>query len=264
MSDPLRPAAAPSGAVPAAGKYVYCITRLDRPRDFGELGAAGTRRVYTVHHRDLAAVVSDAAGAAPDPTRENLLEHELVNEVVMREGTVLPVSFGTVVRSEEDVTELLRSRYEPLADRLERVRDKVEFGLRVFWDRERVAERVEREDPEIVRVLEEIDRNVDTSTYYSRRELERLLRAAVEAAGNRYAAEVREALKQVTAACQSTKAQGDEVLLNAAFLIARDRERAFEEQVRELGHRYADVLTFKCSGPWPPYSFASVRVGRGD
>jgi hypothetical protein len=264
MSESLHPAAAPADAAPAAAKYLYCIVRLDRPREFGPVGLAGTRRVYTVHHRDLAAVVSDAAGVAADPTRENVLEHQQVTEVAMREGAVLPVSFGTVVRSEEDVAELLRSRYEPLASRLDRVRDKVEIDLRVLWDRERVAEQVEREDPEIVCILEEIDRNVDTSTYYSRRELDRLLRAAVEAAGNRYAAEVREALRSVSAACQSNSPGADEVLLAAAFLVDRDGVPAFEERVRGLGERFAGVLTFKCGGPCPPYSFASVRVARGD
>jgi hypothetical protein len=264
MSESLDPAAAPADPAPGAAKYLYCIVRLDRPREFGELGVPGTRRVYTVHHRDLAAVVSDATGVATDPTRENLLEHELVTEVAMRQGAVLPVSFGTVVRSEEDVTELLRSRYEPLAAWLERVRDRVEIEVRVLWNMERVAEQVEREDPEIVRVLEEIDRNVDTSTYYSRRELDRLRRAAVEAAGNRYAAEVHEALRPVSTACQTSAPVADEVLLAAAFLVDRDGVQAFEERIRMLGQRFAGVLTFKCGGPWPPYSFASVRVARGD
>jgi len=263
MSEAPHTAAAPAGPTPAA-KYLYCIVRLDRPCDFGELGRGGARRVYTVHHRDLAAVVSDAAGVAADPTRENVLEHERVTEVAMREGAVLPVSVGTVVRSEEDVTELLRSRYEPLAARLERVRERVEMELVVLWDRERVAEQVEREDPEIVRILEEIDRNVDTSTYYSRRELDRLRRAAVEAAGNRYAAEVREALRPVSAACQRSASGGDDVLLAAAFLIDRAGVRAFEERVALLGRRFAGLLTLRCGGPWPPYSFASVRVARGD
>ena len=37
------------------GKYVYCIIRLDRARDFGEIGIGGQQRVYTVLHEDLAA-----------------------------------------------------------------------------------------------------------------------------------------------------------------------------------------------------------------
>ena len=74
---------------PAEGKYVYCIIRHQTPRDFGDIGIGGGARVYTVHHEDLAAVVSDTPIVIYDPTRENVLAHEFVNETVMREFTVI-------------------------------------------------------------------------------------------------------------------------------------------------------------------------------
>src|SRR3569833_4434731 len=99
------------------GKYVYCIIKSADERDFGLIGIVeGGNRVYTVHHGDLAAVVSDTPIRIYDPTRENVLAHELVNETVMREYTVIPMSFGTVFRSEDDVTELLRSTYLAFSD----------------------------------------------------------------------------------------------------------------------------------------------------
>jgi len=76
------------------GKYVYCVIRLDRSREFGEIGIGGGARVYTVNHNDLAAVVSDTPIVIYDPTRENVLAHEFVNETVMREFTLIPMSFG--------------------------------------------------------------------------------------------------------------------------------------------------------------------------
>jgi len=47
-----------------------------------------------------------------DPTRENVLAHERVNEVVMRDFTVIPMSFSTVFKTSEDIVELLRSAYD--------------------------------------------------------------------------------------------------------------------------------------------------------
>src|SRR6185503_6568282 len=88
------------------GKYVYCIVRSDRQRDFGAIGIGGGQRVFTVAFQDLAAVVSDTPIVIYDPTRDNVLAHEFVNETVMKEFTVIPMSFGTVFRSEDDVTEL--------------------------------------------------------------------------------------------------------------------------------------------------------------
>src|SRR6478672_6611199 len=119
------------------GKYVYCIIRLDKPKDFGSVGIGGGQRVYTVHYRDLAAIVSDTPLVIYDPTREHVLAHEFVNETVMREFTVIPMSFGTVFRSEDDVTELLRSTYQAFSDVLDKMQDKIEFGLKILWDRDK-------------------------------------------------------------------------------------------------------------------------------
>src|SRR5438105_8977192 len=126
-------------AAPREGKYVYCIIRNDRSREFGEIGIGSAARVYTVNYSDLAAVVSDTPIVIYDPTRENVLAHEFVNETVMREFTVIPMSFGTAFRSEEDVGELLRSTYQAFSDVLDKMQDKIEFELQVLWDRDRVV-----------------------------------------------------------------------------------------------------------------------------
>src|SRR5690349_18355146 len=152
---------------PDGGKYVYCIVRIDAPCEFGSIGMGGEgRRVYTVHHKDLAAVVSDTPIRIYDPTRENVLAHELVNETVMREYTVIPMSFGTIFRTREDINELLRSTYRAFDDVLDKMRDKIEFGLKVLWDREKVIDRLEEDDEEIRRLKVEITGNAQSSTYF--------------------------------------------------------------------------------------------------
>src|SRR5437870_11207787 len=113
-------------ALPSEGKYVYCIIRNDRSREFGEIGIGSASRVYTVGFNNLAAVVSDTPIVIYDPTRENVLAHEFVNETVMREHTVIPMSFGTVFRSEDDVGELLKSTHQAFSDVLDKMRDKIE------------------------------------------------------------------------------------------------------------------------------------------
>src|SRR5258706_8399009 len=161
-------ASAATESTPLEGKYVYCIIRNARSREFGEIGIGSGARVYTVSLKDLSAVVSDTPIVIYDPTRENVLAHEFVNEAVMREHTVIPMSFGTVFRSEEDVTELLRSTYQAFSDVLDKMRDKIEFGLKVLWDREKVVVNLERENDEIRRLKDEISRHTTTSTYFAR------------------------------------------------------------------------------------------------
>src|SRR6266852_3594994 len=117
------------------GKYVYCIIKTETPRDFGSVGIGGrSDRVYTVHYKEFAAVVSNCPLIVFDPTRENALAHEHVNEVVMKDFTVLPMSFGTVFRTENDIKEFLKGKYDALSDVLQKMDGKIEFGLKVNWD----------------------------------------------------------------------------------------------------------------------------------
>jgi hypothetical protein len=50
------------------------------------------------------------------------------------------------------------------------------------------------------------------------------------------------------------------MILNAAFLVERAREKAFDEKVKEVSRRYEEVLTFKYTGPWPPYNFVNIKL----
>jgi hypothetical protein len=47
--------------------------------------------------------------------------------------------------------------------------------------------------------------------------------------------------------------------MNAAFLVSRDKEQAFDQRVKQIGAKH-DKLTFKYTGPWPPYNFVNIRL----
>jgi hypothetical protein len=243
------------------GKYVYCIIKSPRPREFGTLGIGGeNQRVYTVHHGDLAAVVSDTPLRIYDPTREHVLAHEFVNETVMREFTVIPMSFGTLFRTDDDIVELLRATYQAFDDVLEKMKDKIEFGLKVLWDRDRVISELEVENEEIRRLRDEIERNANSSTYFARMQLGRLVEAALEEAGNRYVRDIHEALKAGAVASRANKPIGDRMIMNAAFLVDREQEKAFDRLVKEVSREFEGLLTFKYTGPWPPYNFVNIKL----
>ena len=86
------------------GKYVYCVIRSEQPLSFGPLGLGPEpAEVHTIHFRDIAAVVSNTPIVVQDPTRENVLAHQRVNETVMQKHTVIPMSFGTVFKTDDDI-----------------------------------------------------------------------------------------------------------------------------------------------------------------
>ncbi len=244
---------------PSRGKYVYCIIESAEPLGFGQIGiGADPSDVYTVHYRNLGAVVSDAPLEVLDSTRENVLAHERVNETVMREHTVIPMSFGTIFKTREDIVELLRSAAEAFGDVLTKMQNKLEFGLKVLWDREQAIRQVEAEDEDIGRLKKEIS-SQKGPTYFARMQYGRLVDAALQARSERYVSSILDELHDVSVASRINKPIGDKMIMNAAFLISRDHEGAFDARVKSIAGRF-DKLTFKYTGPWPPYNFVNIRL----
>lgn len=254
------PPVAPASESAIRGKYVYCIIRTDRPVSFGAIGIGQEpAEVYTVGYHDLAAVVSDTALVVHDPTRENVLAHQGVAETVMGSYTVIPMSFGTVFKTREDIIELLRSAYDAFRDVLDKMQDKFEFGLKVLWERDQIVREIEREDENVRRLKDEISAQKG-STYFARMQYGRLVDATLQARSDQYITEVFQSLRDVAVASRTNKPIGDKMILNAAFLVSRDQEAAFDARVKEIGQRYDGKLTFKYTGPWPPYNFVNIRL----
>ena len=245
------------------GIYVYCIIESTEPRGFGPIGIGGRADdVYTIHYRDLAAVVSRAPLQVYDPTRENALTHEHVNEVVMIDNglTPVPMSFGTLFKTESDTVEFLKDTYEALHEVLTKMKDKLEFGLKANWDREEVLAEIERENEEIRRLKDEIMKNQNASTYFARMQLGRLVEQALADKSEAYVRDIYDYLADAAIASRSVKVIGDKMIMNAAFLVARDRADAFDAKVHEIDKKYEGKLTFRYTGPWPPYNFVTIRL----
>src|SRR5438046_3041316 len=166
----------PTSTEVESGIYVYSVIECSEPRTFGRIGIGGRGDdVYTVHYKNLAAVVSRTPLVMYDPTRENVLAHAHVNEVIIEESfTPVPMSFGTLFKTEKDIVEFLEDTYDALRDVLVKMKDKLEFGLRVNWAREQVLAEIERDDEGIRRLKEEISKSQQSSTYFARMQLGRM------------------------------------------------------------------------------------------
>jgi hypothetical protein len=245
------------------GIYVYCVIEINEPRTFGRIGIGGRGdEVYTIHYRDLAAVVSRTPLMVYDPTRENALAHDRVNAVIVEEHdmTPVPMSFGTLFKTEEDVVEFLKDTYDALHDVLQKMKGKLEFGLKVNWNREEVIAELEREHEEIRRLKAEILNNQRSSTYFARMQLGRMVEQALTEKSNAYVREIYEQLRDSAIASRSNKPIGDKMIMNAAFLVERDKAEAFDQKLQEIERRYEGKLRFTRTGPWAPYNFVTIRL----
>ena len=193
----------------AEGKYVYCIIKSKEPRSFGPMGiGARSDEVYTVHYEDLAAVVSNTPIQVYDPTRENVLAHEQVNETVMREFTVLPMAFGALFRTSRTLPNFYVEREMLFRDVFTKMEGKLEFGLKVNWDRDKVIAEIEKHNEEIRNLKEQITTR-SGSTYFARMQLGRLVEAALSEQADAYVREIYAELRNTAVASRANKTIGD-------------------------------------------------------
>jgi hypothetical protein len=241
--------------------YVYGIVRTGPALAIAAAGLDARWPVRTIEHDGLVAVVSELPSGTPESTRANLLAHERVNAAVLEDRTVVPMSFGTVFRSRDDVVELLRSAHDAFDDVLAKMHDKREFGLKVFWDRDAVIAAIAREDEEIGALRAEISGRPG-SGLSSRLEYGCLVDAALARHAQDHVAEILDRLRDVCAASRCNPTVGERMVLNAAFLVPRRQEPSFDRRVQAIAGDHAD-LTFQYTGPWPPYNFVAIRLKVG-
>jgi gas vesicle protein GvpL/GvpF len=252
----------PRNALRQEGRYVYgVIESHGQQGSFGHSNlGGGNEEVYTVRHDDLAAVVSHTPIFIFDPTRDNVLAHEHVVEAVMKNHTIIPMSFGTVFRTDDDVRAVLKSIYPSLKEALGQMAGKLEFGLKVTWDRDRIMEELQREHDEIHRFHQELTRKHLQTTYFARMHLGRMIDKALAGLAADYVREIYDGLRNVCLASCNNKPIGDKMIMNAAFLVLKARESDFDAAVDRMARKFDNRLTFKSTGPWPPYNFVNIRL----
>src|SRR5439155_8543426 len=134
---------------------------------------------------------------------------------------------------------------------LDKMKGKIEFGLKVNWDPESVLREVEEDYDEIRHLKEEIQTNRQASTYFARMQLGRLVEQALGEKSDAYVRQVYDHLRDAATASRHNKPIGDKMILNAAFLVEREKSADFDAKVQEIAKQYEGRLRFTYTGPWP-------------
>src|SRR5438445_4513344 len=98
------------------------------------------------------------------------------------------------------------------------------------------------------------------SNYLSHMHLGRMIDKALVELSTQFVGEIYEALRNVCVASRDNQPIGDKMIMNAAFLVERDRETEFDAVVNKIAKKYGKRLKFKYTGPWPPYNFVNIRL----
>jgi hypothetical protein len=234
----------------------------------GDLTGVGGGAVRPVEADGLVALAGPVPRAefGAEPLRDNLndlawlervaREHEAVLDRVLAETTLVPLRLCTIFEDVGGVRAMLDRERDALADALERLEGREEWGVKLLVDGDRMAARV---GPA------EAATGEGGAAYLERRRYERETREAVRGLAAQIAGDVHTRLLEcavggVRLPAQNRELSGHEgdMLLNAAYLVDAARVPALHAAVEELRERHEGLgARLELTGPWPPYNFVT-------
>ena len=240
--------------------YVYGVGEDDE-------ALSGLEGVELIRQGRLAAVVREVSldefDEAVLPQRlndrdwleRNARAHENVLEDAAAVTAIVPLRFGAIYRSREQVRRMLDERGGEFVATLERVRGHVELGVKVWID----LPALER----TLAVAEKPTADGEGAAYLQRRRLEqeRSREAAVRCAELAEDAHGRLSAVAVDAVVNRPQpreltGRSESMLLNGAYLV-RDGDERLRGVVAQLAAEHTTAgVEYELTGPWPPHNFA--------
>ena len=214
-------------------------------------------RIYNIPYRDIGMVISGSDRSSMKVNNnDNTPDYKLVVEHLMQKFTVLPVRFRTPV-NKKDILSIMENNYYDFKDNLNRLRHKVEFGLRVVWKEDEVKDWITREykrgaygklkayDPRGIKFIEDVfDKYVIEKEF---KDMADIFISIVDNYLGKYASEKR-----------FEKLKSKNLLLKALYLIDKKRQKEFKEAF-DLFRIAPGNLNYTLRGPLPPFNFVEIE-----
>jgi len=262
------------------GIYVYGVIKTSppcreagAPQEFGEIGIGNkalyqtvrgkASKVLTIGFKGLAAVVSNSpwkiyTSLAKEETIKDLVVHQFVIEKVMKNFTVIPVKFGTMMETEDELIKFLDKGYFLLRNQLRKLQDKIELDLVATRQFPECLAAIYRRRRSIKRKQEEITIKREKASIEDKIALGKAVEQALISEKARSNKLILQTLKKLAQSFCLHDLLDDNMIFNAAFLIEKKDKESFDQAVSLLDQKFENALRFRLVGPLPPYSFSTI------
>jgi hypothetical protein len=190
-------------------------------------------------------------------------DHNGVVERIHQRGAVLPVKFGSVYPTSEALQADLAKMHDTLCAQLEWLRACDEWGIHLYADHP-AMQRLAGEHPTLRQMQAEMAVASPGRAYLFKRKLVDAMACVIdqalgELAQTSYRRIAAYAIAgQISPRSPKPADKGDErEVLHATFLVQRVKIDGFLGEIQRLVQEQEGIRC-EYSGPWPPYSFASI------
>jgi Gas vesicle synthesis protein GvpL/GvpF len=209
--------------------------------------------VRLVVHGDLAAVVSEIDADAR-LRRNDLLAHARVLDSIVESSTVLPMRFGVIVETDEEVAlNILEAGKASLTALLDSLDGVVQLTVKAYHDQDQALRHLLREHPELRELRDQAA--VSPVPYHSQLRLGEAIAVGLDVLADADATMLYEQLSGLAERIVLEEVTGKNQILDAALLVQRGARARTDEGIARLSRTLPDRLRLRYIGPLPPYSF---------
>lgn len=243
--------------MPDGPLYLYGIVSagVELPADCQGVGRAPVR---LLKEGSLGAIVGDLRTAAYEARREDLVAHSDVLQSVVSSSDVLPMGFGTVFTSADELTRtFLQPNHDALSRMLDTVEGMVEIQVRAEYEPDEIARDIATSDRQLQKLQARVRSRDDVQT-----KIELGRRFATVLDQRRYAdgRSIVDRLAPVARDASVGDAPGEYGVVRASFLVARHDVTRFDEAAEASVESLGGRVRIRCVGPLPPYSFVDASA----
>jgi len=288
-------------------KYIYSI--INKPKEMwapdtsrlpGGLFGINNRDITFVSYRDISATVSNTHHINfnkfdKKELTQLIVAHDQVNVGLMKKYDIIPMRFGMIAESAEEIRNILAKAYIQFRAALERIAGKAEFIVQVFWNEKNILEKLVQENIEIRKLKKEVESRGKILGFSSKIKLGKRIFEALESCRKEYTEDIlsnlaisfpnfsagplrrssppearlakggSEASKLLDASKEGSANEiNKEMIMNYSFLIGMTEESALSFRLNQLAEKYKEEIKFKYIGPMAPYSFAVINLSLGN
>ena len=255
--------------------YVYAVTReaatpdaegVDGTTRFGTTEADGVHAVFTAVNADeFSQEVIDRRAGDLEWLGAIGYRHQAVMAVLMKKTAIVPLRAFTLFSSEDALRAYLKEHREQLASTLDRLNGKQEWTLRIELEPSKWSDALTGRVASLRELQHEIAAASPGKAFLLRKKLDDEKKRASHAAEDELVAEIEQAV-MAKLACETvaeSRQRRDGAFPQINVLLERDEESVLQQLREELTGRYQhEGVTLALSGPWPPYTFATMNDER--
>ena len=138
---------------------------------------------------------------------------------------------------------------------------KIELGVKGAWiNMNSIFEEIVEENKEIKQAKDKIQNGVERENIQAKMKVGKLVEEALRKKNDYEAEKIVGALRKTAVEYKLNKTCGDEMFVNAAFLVDKGWEKEFDNTIDELSEKHNGRIKFVYAGPVPVYNFVNIVI----